>query len=86
MLFAIQLQPDMRHKIGYGKPLGLGSVQLTATNLQLVDYANRYKEIRTGRGISNYQGETLIKLLDDQMASIDPQINAAWHRFSRYLR
>ncbi len=81
LLFSMQLQADMRHKIGYGKPLGLGSVQLSVTNLQLVDYANRYKAFRTGRGISDYKGEALDILLDGQMASIDPQVNAAWDRF-----
>jgi len=81
LLFAMQLQEDMRHKIGYGKPIGLGSVQLNVTNLQLVDYANRYKEFRAGRGISYYRGDALSNLFDDQMTSIDPQINAAWNRF-----
>ena len=75
------LQDDMRHKIGYGKPIGLGSVQLNITNLQLVDYANRYKEFRSDRGISYYKGDPLYELLDGQMTSIDPQISAAWDRF-----
>jgi len=80
-LFAILLQEDMRHKIGYGKPIGLGSVQLDVTNLQLVDYANRYKEFRTGRGISYYKGDPLYELLDNQMTSIDPGVKAAWDCF-----
>ena len=75
------LQEDMRHKIGYGKPMGLGSVQLDVTNLQLVDYASRYKAIRSGSGISYYKGDPLYDLLDAQMASIDPEISAAWERF-----
>lgn len=81
LLFAMRLRPDMRHKIGYGKPIGLGSVKLMITNLQLVDYTNRYKEFRTGRGISYYKGSDLDALLDGQMASVDPQIHAAWERF-----
>ena len=81
LLFAMQLREDMRHKIGYGKPIGLGSVQLNVTNLQLVDYAKRYKEVRSGSGISYYKGDPLYDLLDGQMASIDPQISAAWDRF-----
>lgn len=81
LLFAMLLQGNMRHKIGYGKPIGLGSVELAVTSLQLVDYANRYKHIRTDRGISDYKGEALDALLDDQMASIDPQIKAAWDHF-----
>jgi len=32
----------MRHKIGYGKPMGLGSVQFAPTSITQVDYAARY--------------------------------------------
>ncbi len=32
----------MRHKIGYGKPMGLGSVELRPVSLTLVDYSTRY--------------------------------------------
>jgi CRISPR/Cas system CSM-associated protein Csm3 (group 7 of RAMP superfamily) len=81
LLFALLLKDDMVHKIGYGKPIGLGSVQLDITNLQLVDYANRYRDIRSGRGTSYYKGDPLYELLDNKMASIDPQIHVAWEHF-----
>jgi len=81
LLFAIQPRSDIRHKIGYGKPLGLGSVQLEVTNLQLVDYTHRYKDIHSGRGISPYNGQALKDLLKEQMVSIDPQISDAWNTF-----
>ncbi len=42
LLLALTLEPEMRHKIGYGKPMGLGSVHLTPTKLKLIDYARRY--------------------------------------------
>ncbi len=44
LLMAITLEEGMRHKIGYGKPLGLGSVQLVPTSLTLVDYTARYTQ------------------------------------------
>lgn len=81
LLLSMQLQEDMRHKIGYGKPIGLGSIHLSVTNLQLVDFANRYKHIRSDRGISDYKGEALDELLHGQLAAIDPQVSAAWDRF-----
>ncbi len=81
LLFAILPRSDIRHKIGYGKPLGLGSVQLNVTNLQLVDYTNRYKQFHTEGGISSYKGQALYDLLDEQMVSIDPQINDTWNTF-----
>lgn len=81
LLFAILLQKEMRHKIGYGKPLGLGSVQLDVRYLQLLDYRNRYKQFHAERGITSYEGQNLYNLLDAQMVSIDPEINATWNTF-----
>jgi CRISPR/Cas system CSM-associated protein Csm3 (group 7 of RAMP superfamily) len=84
LLFAITLQPDMRHKIGYGKPLGLGSVQLAATNLQLVDFGARYTSLYHGGkgGITSYGAEALTELLTQHMAPLDQRIQAEWERFS----
>ena len=50
LLLAVTLEKDMRHKIGYGKPLGLGSVYLYPTSLTLVDYAARYQQAGKERG------------------------------------
>ncbi len=52
LLFAVALEEGMRHKIGYGKPLGLGSIRLSPTRLTLVDYATRYTQSGAGRGIT----------------------------------
>jgi CRISPR/Cas system CSM-associated protein Csm3 (group 7 of RAMP superfamily) len=64
LLLALVLQPDMRHKIGYGKPMGLGSVRLSPTKLTLIDYAKRYtpqeeptsddREILSGPALDTY--------------------------------
>jgi CRISPR/Cas system CSM-associated protein Csm3 (group 7 of RAMP superfamily) len=60
LLQAIVLDEKMRHKIGYGKPLGLGTVELRPTRLTLVDYATRYS-IAPGadRGKTIHEGEAL---------------------------
>lgn len=50
LLLAIVLEETMRHKIGYGKPLGLGTIQLAPTRLTLIDYATRYTQPGTTRG------------------------------------
>jgi hypothetical protein len=57
LLFAIALEKKMRHKIGYGKPLGLGSIYLEPVKLTQIDYAARYTS--PGRGKIEVQGETL---------------------------
>jgi CRISPR/Cas system CSM-associated protein Csm3 (group 7 of RAMP superfamily) len=50
LLLAVVLENSMRHKIGYGKPLGMGSVALFPTKLTLIDYSTRYTQSKTGQG------------------------------------
>ncbi|TNE65426.1 MAG: TIGR03986 family CRISPR-associated RAMP protein [Alphaproteobacteria bacterium] len=42
LCFALQPSERFRHKLGMGKPLGLGSVQLVPQGLFLIDRAGRY--------------------------------------------
>ena len=42
LLYALVLEPEMRHKLGYGKPAGLGSVRFNIEKLTLINYADRY--------------------------------------------
>ncbi len=42
LLSTLNLPEECAHKIGMGKPLGLGSIRVTAT-LQLVDHTSRYQ-------------------------------------------
>ncbi len=65
LLLAVTLTPEMHHKLGYGKPLGLGSVQLTPTSLTLVDYKTRYRQIGSNRGKTVLDGESLQQLRDE---------------------
>ena len=36
LLYALVLEPEMRHKIGLAKPVGLGSVRIEARELTLI--------------------------------------------------
>ena len=49
LLYAFVLEPGMRHKLGYGKPAGLGSVHFEIEKLTLIDYASRYSTTSQGR-------------------------------------
>lgn len=82
LMLAIALQWDMRHKVGYGKPIGLGSVRIDATELHLVDFATRYTTSQVNRGMSTYGIDKLTALIDEQMASFDPQVHTMWTHFS----
>ena len=83
LLLAITLKPDMRHKIGYGKPIGLGSIHMNLTKLCLVDYTTRYTALHSGRGISQYNTSEVTNLVTEQMATFDKQIQADWLYFSK---
>ena len=45
LLFAIDLPAECCHKLGMGKPLGLGSVRLDIEGLTLIDRKKRYSQI-----------------------------------------
>ena len=62
-MLAIALDEKMRHKIGYGKPLGLGSVSLVPVSLTLVDYSTRYAQRGPDRGKTMLQGDVMWHLL-----------------------
>jgi CRISPR/Cas system CSM-associated protein Csm3 (group 7 of RAMP superfamily) len=64
LLLAITLEEGMRHKIGYAKPLGLGSVYLNPQSMTLIDYASRYTQ-PGGRGQTGYAHDAIMQLRND---------------------
>jgi len=67
LMLAVALEKDMRHKIGYGKPLGLGSVYLFPTHLTLVDYAARYTNPGGQRGLTALSGDDVWPVLNERI-------------------
>ena len=90
LLFALELPENCCHKLGMGKPLGLGSVQIT-TKLFLSDREKRYKElfaewgqpipesITDGKDISDFKKTFAEYILNEVGAGtgIDP-VNTLW--------
>lgn len=76
LLLAIVLEKDMRHKIGYGKPLGMGSVELIPTKLKLIDYSTRYTQWKKG------QGETKV---EDIWAEINRHLDIFYDKYLQTL-
>lgn len=74
LLMAIVLEKDMRHKIGYAKPSGLGSIYLFPTSLTLVDYTSRYTQPGTNRGIQTFTDSDLWNLINDQLDTFYKQL------------
>lgn len=66
LLLAVTLEEGMRHKIGYAKPLGLGSLQLMPTHMTLIDYATRYTQPE--RGKTFLEGDELWKVINEHIA------------------
>lgn len=73
LLLAITLEPEqgqgMRHKIGSGKPLGLGSVHLEPTSMTLVDYSTRYTQPGPQRGKTVLTNDAFWDMRDDLVDS-----------------
>lgn len=67
LLLAITLEENMRHKIGYGKPLGLGSVHLLPTRLTLIDYSTRYTQAGAKSSKKELTGNDVLALRDELM-------------------
>ncbi len=82
LMLAVTMRSDMRHKIGYGKPIGLGSIRINATKLRLVDYATRYTAFGVNRGITEYGLNEVTDLVNEQMQTLDTQVHNAWVSFS----
>jgi len=64
LLYALVLEPTMRHKIGQAKPAGLGSVEISLTQLELIDYSQRYHLPNGGKTV--YAGDNLKAYLTTQ--------------------
>lgn len=56
LLYALCPSSDFRHKLGMGKPLGLGTVQITVREIELVDRINRYAK----DALTDKRGERMI--------------------------
>lgn len=59
LLYAIVLEPTMRHKIGFGKAFGLGSIEVKLTRVRVVDVRARYAA--GGGGFTEYTVDAQIQ-------------------------
>lgn len=59
LLYALVLEEGMRHKIGYAKPAGLGSIEIKLTKLQVRDMKQRYTTTGKLGGGETWEGEAL---------------------------
>ena len=57
LLFALVLEPEMCHKVGMGKPVGLGSAKIEITQWKQHNLRERYEQL--GEGTRVLQADTL---------------------------
>jgi CRISPR/Cas system CSM-associated protein Csm3 (group 7 of RAMP superfamily) len=62
LLYAILLEKEVRHKVGYAKPAGLGSVQIEIQEIVLRDPTARYRGTASSSS-NSYTGEQLGRYL-----------------------
>jgi CRISPR/Cas system CSM-associated protein Csm3 (group 7 of RAMP superfamily) len=67
LLYALTLEPGVRHKLGYAKPAGLGSVEIKLTKVELIDFESRYTT--PGGGKTIYEADDLETFVTEQTAS-----------------
>lgn len=57
LLYSLELEPDLRHKIGMGKPVGLGSAKILIDSIKVIDPEVRYRNL--GNGINQLTEQDL---------------------------
>ncbi len=50
LLFALELEPDLVHRLGYAKPLGFGSIRLRVKSLALMEWKTRFDSLKPEAG------------------------------------
>ena len=66
LLYALVLEPELRHKFGYAKPAGLGSIHIQLNWIETVDRLARYRA--GGGGLTRYEGAALPTFVAQRIA------------------
>ncbi len=59
LLYALELEEGMVHRLGYAKPLGFGSVKVTIEKTKIIDWETRLKSIGPDAGWQSVNGTQL---------------------------
>ena len=69
LLYSLELEEGMRHRLGYGRPLGLGSVEICVEKLEAVeDWQARLKSAAADAGLKTWEGQALRDLVNQNVA------------------
>jgi len=56
LLYALELEDDLSHRLGYAKPLGFGSVKVTVEQVETVDWSKRLQSLKVDTGWQTIDG------------------------------
>ncbi|MDH7577691.1 MAG: TIGR03986 family CRISPR-associated RAMP protein [Bacillota bacterium] len=59
LLYALEMEEGMFHRLGYAKPLGFGSVKVTVNKIEIIDWETRLKSIEPDSGWQSVNGTQL---------------------------
>ena len=62
LIFALELEDEMFHRLGYAKPLGFGSVKISVEEIKTIDWEKRLKSIAPNAGWTINRKETASEL------------------------
>jgi len=85
LLFSLVMWDDTCHKVGMGKPIGLGSAKIQVTALMSLDRRARYRQLRAGWS-EPLSGTALSEFMAQRVAAYRDGTSANLHDLHRILR
>jgi len=64
LLYALELEDDLVHRLGYAKPLGFGSIKVTIDEVEMVDWPTRLQSLEADAGWQATDPEQIVDLKD----------------------
>lgn len=70
LIYSLELEEGMYHRLGYAKPLGFGSVKITIEKIETIDWSKRLISIQSKAGCEEVKEEKISELREMFLDSI----------------
>jgi len=70
LLYALELEEGMYHRLGYAKPLGFGSVKITVEEVKIIGWDERLRSLKPDAGRKPLSRDLLNKYKSDFLAAM----------------
>ncbi|MFZ5592615.1 MAG: TIGR03986 family type III CRISPR-associated RAMP protein, partial [Bacillota bacterium] len=78
LLYALELEEGMVHRLGYAKPLGFGSIKLSVERLEMICWADRLASPDNGAGRQDFGREKIAEFKQRFLEEMARQYGEAW--------